>query len=202
MKNYVFNAIAALMLGLLFTPGLVYSQKYLIGEGTVCAVTGTSTLHDWKASVGKVSGYLSLDKAFTKKATPAKGAEILAGNITFEVKSMDGGRGSVMNDKIYNAFDAEKNPNIIFTLSKAVVTEVKPDGTFSLNASGSLVMAGQTQSMSLQLTGKKEADGKYHFTGEKTLDMTSFGMEPPSAMFGQIETGKDVTINFNLFFGV
>lgn len=200
MKNHLL--IGLIVIGLFFIPNRSFCQKYLISEGTVCGVTGTSTLHDWKASIGKVSGYISLEKTFTKKTVPAKGAEILSGNITFDVKSMDGGRGAVMNDKIYNAFDAEKNPNIIFTLSKAVVAEVNADGTFTLDVSGDLAMAGKTQKISFPLTGKKEADGKYHFTGEKSLDMTSFGMEPPSAMFGQIETGKDVTINFNLFFGV
>ncbi|MEZ4830108.1 MAG: YceI family protein [Bacteroidia bacterium] len=202
MKSFLLTAMAGIFLGLLFAPGLVYGQKFIVTGETAIFVTGTSTLHDWKATVGKVSGHITLDKAFTKKASPAKGSTISEGTVSFEVKSMDGGRGAVMNDKIFNAFDAEKNPNIIFTLSKAVVSAVEADGTFTVDISGNLTMAGQTKPVTFPMKGKKEADGKYHFTGEKSVDMTAYGIEPPSAMFGQIETGKDVTIHFNLFFGV
>ncbi|MDX2247748.1 MAG: YceI family protein [Bacteroidia bacterium] len=201
MKKLLFTGLIIAMIGLFFIPARVFSQKYILGQGSVCSVKGSSTLHDWNVTIGKVSGEITLDKSFTKKASPAKGAVIAAGNISFEVKSMDGGRGAVMNDKIYNAFQSEKNPNVVFTLVKATVTEVKTDGSFTLNATGNLTMAGNTQSISFPLTGKKGTDGRYNFTGEKSLDMTTYGMEPPSAMFGQIETGKDVTLIFNLFFG-
>lgn len=173
-------------------------DTYKLVEGTTCEVTGTSTLHDWTAKVSEVSGEISLGKDFTSKKGPSKGTAIQKASITFAVKSMDGGRGSTMNDKIYNAFDAENNPNITFVLGKASVAEVKADGEFVLDVTGDLSMAGNTQSISFQLTGTKTDDGKIRFTGEKKLDMTTFGMETPSAMFGQIVTGKDVTVKFNL----
>jgi hypothetical protein len=35
------------------------------------------------------------------------------------------------------------------------------------------------------------------FTGKKTIKMTEFEVEPPTALLGTIKTGDEVTISFN-----
>ena len=34
--------------------------------------------------------------------------------------------------------------------------------------------------------------------GEKSIKMTSYGVEPPTALLGTIKTGDDLTIKFNI----
>ena len=40
--------------------------------------------------------------------------------------------------------------------------------------------------------------GKVQFTGSYTLKMTDFSVKPPTAMFGTIKTGDEITVKFNV----
>ena len=174
-------------------------QVYKFGEGTTCVVKGTSTLHDWTATASEVSGMIELDKSFAKKGLPKEGATIEKASFSVVVKSLDGGRGATMNNKINDAFNADEHPNISFNLTKAEVTSVdKANQKFVLNLTGKLSMAGKTKEVNFPMTGTVANDGAYVFDGEKEIDMTTYGMETPSAMFGQIETGKDVNVILHL----
>ena len=44
------------------------------------------------------------------------------------------------------------------------------------------------------------ANGEIYFQGSKSIDMTQFGITPPTALMGTLTTGKDVTITFKLYF--
>jgi hypothetical protein len=41
-------------------------------------------------------------------------------------------------------------------------------------------------------------DGTIQFEGSKTINMTEFGMVPPTAMFGSLKTGEEITVNFKV----
>ena len=42
------------------------------------------------------------------------------------------------------------------------------------------------------------ADGHVRFTGQHPMLMSDFGMDPPSAMFGQLRTADEVVVHFDL----
>lgn len=59
------------------------------------------------------------------------------------------------------------------------------------------MISGVKRNVSVQ--GIVESEGNtITVTGAKKIDMTEFGIEPPSAMFGAIQVGKDVNILFTL----
>ncbi|MEX2233652.1 MAG: YceI family protein [Cyclobacteriaceae bacterium] len=151
-------------------------------------VAGTSNLHDWESSVEKLEG---------------KGSFALANNsfkeisdvvITIPVKSIKSTKGKMMDKKTYEAFNAEKNPSIIFTLTGQKTNEAKN----ILDASGTLTMAGVTKPIDLTLTYKVLPGGELQITGSKKLTMTDFKMEPPTAMMGTIKVGNEVVVNFEI----
>jgi hypothetical protein len=37
-----------------------------------------------------------------------------------------------------------------------------------------------------------------HITGSYDLDMTEYGLKPPTLMFGRIKVGKTVKVNYDL----
>ncbi|GAB4425003.1 MAG: hypothetical protein OHK0039_42510 [Bacteroidia bacterium] len=184
---------------LLLLGGWVQAQtSYQVSSQSSMFIDGTSTIHDWTATVGQVSGTFQLDDAFAKKNGPKAGAVVSGGRLQVVVSSIDGGKGATMNDKIVAAFQAERHPHIVFTLKQA---RVLPGGTgqaFDLRAEGDLAMAGQTHPLGLDLKGKRLADGTYEFTGRHAMKMTTYGMTPPTALFGQIETGDEIVIRFTL----
>ena len=184
---------------IVFAFAMMAQESYSFVDGTTCTIKGTSTIHDWTAKASELSGSMELDKSFTKKALPKVGATIESGSFKVAAKSIDGGKGSTMNDKIYAAFKHDQYPNITFKLSKAEVSSVnKSDQTFLMDVSGELSMAGTSKQVSFPMKGMKNDAGNYVLDGEKKIDMTAFNIEPPSAMFGQIETGKEITVVFHL----
>ena len=151
-------------------------------------VTGTSTLHGWKATAGEFGfsgGALSLN---------AEGTSIDSFRFHVQVESLDGGRGAAMNKKIRDAFNAEANPRIEYLQSEpAVVSAIAGDGTFTVQSKGSLSMAGQTREIELELQGAKTDEG-VKISTVKEMKMSDFEIEPPSAMFGQIVCGDDIKV--------
>jgi len=49
----------------------------------------------------------------------------------------------------------------------------------------------------LKAEGKPEV-GMIHITGSYDLDMTEYGLKPPTLMFGRIKVGKTVKVNYDL----
>jgi hypothetical protein len=180
--------------------GAPAQSSYRVGAGTKFFIDGTSTLHDWTAEVQQVEGELTLGKEFSQKKLPPPGSPIPQARIRCSVKSIVSGKGSVMDDRIYAAFDEPQHPHILFDLQEGKVLSITDEakGIFRVSAAGMLSMAGQSRSIRLELEGRRMAPGIYSFSGRHSLRMTEFGMKPPTAMFGQIETGDEVTIRFTL----
>jgi polyisoprenoid-binding protein YceI len=152
-------------------------------------VSGTSTLHEWTSEVTQVNwtGLLTID-ADNK-------VEVKNLVISIPVKSIKSTHGRIMDNKTWEAFDAEKNPTITYRVTG---TQAKT-GTQEtiIEASGSLTMAGVTKVVPLQVKLRNH-NGQLMLSGTRQLNMPEFKMEPPTAMMGTINVGADVTVNFEI----
>lgn len=144
-----------------------------------------------------MKGEVVLSEGFSKRKGPKVGDAIEQARLEFDVLAMKSGKGATMDDNIYEAFDAPNHPAIVFTLTQGKATSVS-GMQVTVRCEGTLKMAGQSHPISLNLTGTQQEDGSYQFVGSHTLNMTQWGMEPPTAMFGAIEAGEEVTITFDL----
>lgn len=149
-------------------------------------VAGTSTLHDWESEVTKVdwSGQLTLDD---KKMSEINGVKVVV-----PVTSIKSTKGKIMDNKTYEAFNYEKNPNVTYQLTAATVEGQK------INATGVLSMAGASKTIKLEVTYKTLANGDIQLVGSHTMNMRDYKMEPPTAVMGTIKVGEEVTIKFDL----
>ena len=166
-------------------------------DSTQMTISGTSTLHDWTSEVNTVNGYVELSEKWLKKGKAKKGAVIPAVNLVIPVESIISPRGATMDKKTYKALKSEENPDIIFDLNDCPVANVT-EGGFKVDAIGDLTIAGVTKSVNFPVEGIITSSDEITFSGSYAINMVEYGMEPPSAMFGQIETGEEVVINFKL----
>ena len=60
-----------------------------------------------------------------------------------------------------------------------------------------LLLGGVTKPVTLKADGKPEG-GMLHITGSYDLDMTEYGLKPPTLMFGRIKVGRTVKVNYDL----
>lgn len=211
--KYLVNRIGLLTLAVLFMAGTALqaqpadqsdsSNKANVvlnaQSGSKMMINGTSTIHDWEAEVDEFTASVELTQPVADTSFAKIGDYLVGAEVTVPVENIESGKGG-MNSKIYGAFDKKKHPTITYKLEKASLASEKPntENTIVLNTSGKLTMHGTTKPVDMKVTVERLADGKYKFSGEKKLNMTEYKMDPPSAVFGTIKAGEEVTVKFDL----
>lgn len=185
-------------LALIYNLSIAQTEKLnVLNEETKMTVSGTSTLHDWTSEVKTVKGSVEVGEKLLKKGKVKKGDIIHSVEIIVPVKAIISARGATMDKKTFNALKYEEHPEIKFDLKGSEV--MSSTGTdFQVIAGGKLTIAGVTKDIEFPVEGKIISSDKLSFTGAYKLNMVEYEMEPPSAMFGQIETGEEVEIKFEL----
>lgn len=154
------------------------------------SVHGTSTLHEWTATAQKISDYpdqLTIDLE--------AGSQIAAFGFSVIANSLDGGRGSSMNNKINKALLADTHEQITYIQKGAAEIIAKEDGSLYLVSNGILNLAGVEKEISVDVNLVEE-EGRLVLTATENFVMSDFNIEPPTAMFGQIKTNDDISIQF------
>lgn len=153
------------------------------------SVTGSSTLHEWESEVTQVesSGTLTLDGS---QLTAIKDVVV-----KMPVTGIKSTKGKTMDNKTYEAFNADKNPTIQYRLTSA---KVSGSGEFTIVANGNLTMAGATKPIEITAKAKVLGNGDVQITGSQKLNMKDFNMTPPTAMMGTIKVGEEVTVKFDI----
>ena len=154
-------------------------DEYTLSDTSTLTINGTSTVHEWEVAANSVSATLIYDGTAPKEID----LEVAVDDIKSE-------RGAAMDKKMHEALKKEAHPKVIFKLK-----EVK--GTSTLV--GSLNIAGAEKTVEIPVTMETASEG-LKIKGQKKLVLQDYGMEPPTAMFGQIVVGDEVTVNFDLLF--
>jgi polyisoprenoid-binding protein YceI len=164
----------------------VYGQSPFKLKTHKITISGTSSLHDWQSEAQTVnwSGLIKVESS--------KVHEIKDVSVGIVVRSIKSEKGNTMDNKTYDAFDADKNPNITFKSTSVTVTNDQ------FKSSGTLTMAGNSKTVELSGTTKVLPNGDVQITGSHKINMTEYKMKPPKAVMGTIKVGPEVTVNFDL----
>ena len=184
--NRLLIALAALLL-LVVTGWQAPKTHYVLTDNSTLWVTGTSSVHDWKCDVEDIDGWI--DAELGETVTSLSKAEI-----TVQANGLECKNGT-MNKKALKALEADENPIIRYTLKTAEVTSGK--GTdFSAKTTGALTIAGKTQSVTATVQGQMMPNGDVRLSTTLPVTMSTYGIDPPTAMLGALKTGDDVMVHF------
>ena len=176
--------------------GSAQSAEYTLKKNSTMVITGTSTIHDWEADVEEMDLSVSLDPALLDQKNPE--APITSLSLNIPVKSIESGKGG-MNKKIYGALKEKDHPQIMFNLTSSELADtVQSAESFTLKVKGNLNVAGTVNEVSFPVKGTKVGEDNYRFEGTYGINMKDYGVDPPSAVFGTIKSGEEVTIKFNI----
>ncbi|SHI95766.1 YceI family protein [Flavobacterium haoranii] len=191
MKSEIIKLGKNVLVAFLLVSGVLVAQESKVNvKESKLTVLGTSNLHDWHANAEVMSG---------------KGTFVSEGNTLKEVKSLNfvltseglkSGK-SGMDKNTYKALKTETYKNIEFKLLSVAKITKKSEGVFAVETQGNLTICGVTKKVNQTFT-VKVTGGKYLLSGKQTIDMTTYGIEPPTALMGTIKTGKDVTADFSV----
>jgi polyisoprenoid-binding protein YceI len=154
------------------------------------SILGTSTIHDWEIRVNEFNGTMTASLA-------GQSNDILEGTLTASVGSFESYKKS-MDKVVFEAMMVDKYPKLSFQYVKTKNTFNENGHTYKV-ISGKLTIAGTTRD--IEMTMKVNEKGKgVTLTGKKAFKMSDFNIDPPTAMFGTIKSGDEVTIDFNISF--
>ena len=175
------------------------------GSGIKVRIEGTSTIHDWQVEGPLIGGFMEVGPKFPTEpgqaATPGKvEARVEAFIPVRSLKSIerDGSAYSDgMNDVMYDKMKQTTNPRIYYRLNELELKEPAKtkDAPYVFDAKGYLVVGGMTNTISMPVKITPLGDKKLKVTGETSVKMTDFKMEPPVKL-GIFSTGDEVKLKF------
>ena len=165
-------------------------ESYEISSGKI-TINGTSSLHDWDMTAGDFNIKANISR-------PAEGVLIVEDlELKVKVVSLKSTKGKTMDGKAHNALKKKDHPYIFYNLSE-VQSVVDKGDHFMLKTTGDLTIAGVKKAIYMDVKASLLTNGSIRFEGSKALKMTTFGMDPPTALLGTLKTGDDITIVFNI----
>jgi polyisoprenoid-binding protein YceI len=158
-------------------------------SASAMTIAGTSNIHGWTIDVKDFACDMTIESLTTALKIESVG-------FRGKVKSFESGNNQ-MNKKMLESLEANKYPEIRFVLKSASNVSFQ-NNKFNGTITGDLSVAGKTRAESIQFRGDVLPNSKMKVTGSKKLKMSDFGIKPPTAMFGAMKTGDEVTVNFDL----
>ncbi|EAZ95354.1 hypothetical protein FBBAL38_06630 [Flavobacteria bacterium BAL38] len=172
-----------------FNTIVAQESKVVLAESKL-EVFGTSNLHDWEIQAKAMSGQSTM----SIEAADLKAIKSL--DFSVEVEQLKSGKNG-MDNNTFKALNSKTYKTINFKLVSVSKITKTTDGNFTVETQGDLSIAGVTkrinQTFSVKVLGKKAV-----YSGKTKIDMTIYGVKPPTALMGTIKTGKDVTIDFKV----
>lgn len=164
-------------------------QKVVLAESKL-TVFGTSNLHDWDIEAKAMSG---------------KANFVFESNVLTDIKNLDfaveteqllSGK-SGMDSNTFKALNSKKYKTINYKLTNVTKVSKVNANTYLVEAQGDLTISGVTKSITQNFTvvvsGKKLI-----LSGKTKINMTQYKVVPPTALFGTIKTGPEVTVDFKV----
>ena len=202
MKSIKNILAAAALAGLLC--GSAFAQasgeaRYQILPASKLTIDGTSTLHNFTIKATELDGYLVLDGTSSTGNLKDELGNVGTLKVVVPVKKLDSDKSS-MNDNMDEALKADKNPDITFTLKNIAVDngKTKTSDPVKVYANGTLTIAGVSKEINVTVLGSKNKDGQLQFAGEQKINMSEYGIKPPTMFFGTVKVGDAVTVKFDL----
>jgi len=169
--------------------------SYKISSASAILISGTSTLSDWTVRSKQVAGEMAFAPSGKVAQTDPQTGIIKTGKAVIEVATIKSEKGETMDNKMYSALKKDTHPQISFLLTQPVTIK----GPGKVSVTGNVEIAGVIRPMTFDLN-LTWADNALHLQGSRSTKLSEFEIEPPTAMFGQIETGDDITVELDLFF--
>lgn len=195
------QALLLRLFALAFVLGLAWPAqgqvRVALQDGSRIWIEGSSNVNAFTCRAREIQGQGRVpDMTGTSDTDATTRAEIA---LTVPVRTFDCGKRQ-MNEDLYQALQVRSHPTIHYELDEAEVV-ARPQGTdatYRLEARGYLTIAGTTRPVTLDLTARRLAEGRFRAQGSLPLLMTDFGVEPPTALLGLVRAHDRIVVRFDL----
>lgn len=171
--------------------------RLVLGPQSELTFEGTSTLHAFHCKTTKLEATVNVDPTYMEARLSKLNRPLKTIDVVIPVKSLSCGSKS-LEQNMFKALKADKYPEIRYQLSTYQIAGAATDDGMTLQAVGTLTIAGQQKTIEMLVKANRGPDGNATATGTQTLLMTDFGIKPPVFMLGTLRTGNKVVVSFKL----
>jgi hypothetical protein len=190
MKKQTFTYVILISLFCLPFSELLAQVSYTLSDKSQVKVSGTSTIHDWEMLAKE-----GLASKASIKIADGKIVEIPSLSFSLQSKALKSGKSS-MDKNAYEALHADEHPEISFQLIQ--VEEITPS---TIKAKGMLNIVGKAREIAMDISYSLEGN-QVHFNGQHDITFEQFSLKPPTAVFGTIKTGSELTLSFSTTYSI
>jgi len=186
-------AVAATTAGAQATDGV----RLVLGPQSELTFEGTSTMHAFHCKTTKMEVTVSVDPAYAEGRLSKLNRPLKTVDVVIPVKSLSCGN-SGLEKNMLKTLKADKYPEIRYQLTTYQIAGAQTDDAITLQAVGTLTIAGQQKTIEMLVKSNRGAEGNATATGTQAILMTDFGIKPPVFMLGTLKTGNKITVSFKL----
>lgn len=186
-------AIVATTAGAQTTDGV----RLVLGPQSELTFEGTSTLHAFHCKTTKLQVTVNVDPTYMEARLSKLNRPLKTVDVVIPVKSLSCGNEGLEKNML-KTLKADKYPEIRYQLSTYQIAGAATDDGMTLQAVGTLTIAGQQKTIEMLVKTNRGADGNATATGTQSVLMTDFGIKPPVFMLGTLKTGNKITVSFKL----
>ncbi len=191
MKKLALGAAAMLLLA-----GAGRAQV-LVSPGGSLRIEGDSTLHKWSSTATVVAMTFTLaDGAPQPLSEAIKASKVKGLEVRIAVAGLKSGE-SGLDKNMRKAMSADQFPEVVYKLGHYEMTKGGSEGVLNAKAAGELTIAGRTKPVTIDVEFRLGQDAAA-LKGSYTLEMSDYGIKPPTLMLGAIKVRDPVTIRFDL----
>jgi polyisoprenoid-binding protein YceI len=181
-----------------FSSAVAQDVTYTLADVSEFKIDGDSNIRTWAGDINEADATLVLtgvDNLTIESLTP-EAFKSLYINIAVSGIETDTDR---LTTNLRNYLKKDEHPYITFNLKEITQIE-KVNGKANITAKGTINAAGVENIVTMNVEASVQNDGKIRFVGTQDLLMTSFNIDPPTALFGTVRAHDEIQIIFDVTF--
>lgn len=187
------------LIALLLTAGSLMAQDLTLNiqPNSELSIEGSSNVRDWGAEAETVEAQFTLQGIEELNLETLNPDQFASLEVTVPVEGLDSGSRGLTNN-IHKYLKEKDYPNITFTLSEVTNIEYM-NGSAQITATGVVNAAGKDHKVTMTVEAQQDGNSLI-ISGSQELLMTSFDIDPPTALLGTIRADDEFTVLFNVHF--
>lgn len=171
------------------------AQPFQILAGSELYIKGTSNVTAFTCHCQQSFDPQSYSLTFRQKENKAVFQNT---QLKLETQKLDcGNRG--MNRDMHQTLKAQTYPHITIRLREVHLRTAGASALGTLTTLLELTVAGKSKNLRIPIAAQELTDGVYRFTGALSINMSDFGITPPTALMGLVKVDDQINIHLDLF---
>ena len=168
------------------------TAQFAVGTASRLWIEGTTNVTGFSCAATEVDATVDVDRGFGEDTSLVK--HVRAVQVKVPVAALKCGRDQ-MDRSLRKALKADDS-TVTYIVASLAAEPVDSADDATLNAVGTLAMAGRENTVRMNVVAVRLPDGSVEAQGEIPIRMSDFGITPPTAMLGAVRARDRVIVKF------